>query len=330
MAESIRVPVITPPYLQEVARQFRAQNLVADEVAPVRDAAFESGKYSVFGRDDLYQVDTTYSHGSIPNAITSRESEDTFNTELRVIRHQLLRKDTDPARPNGPKRERRITAKVTLATLIGREARVAALFTNTANYVAGAVLVKAGGAEWDNVGVINTLQPITDIDGRIQLVMANASVTRADIDVVMADTVFDKAIRYNTAIRDFYKYTQAGVTTPELIAAFLGVRRVLLARGRFAGTGPENTANDISTGITTSSLWGENVWIGVSDAQDMDMLTFARQFSYTRETGGQEIQIRRYAAADEGQRADWIEGAEQRDVKLTANFAGALITNTLT
>lgn len=325
--ESIRTPAITPPYLQEIARQFRAQNMVADLVAPVRDVTFESGKYTVFGKDDLYQTDNTYAHGAIPNAISSAESEDTFNTELRVIRHALLDKDTDPNRPNGRVRERRITSKVTLSTLINREARVAALFTNSSLHVAANVLTKAGGTEWDAAGIINTLQPITDIESRIQKVMDGALVPRSSIDVVMADTVFDKTIRYNTAIRDYYKYTQSGVTTPELIAAFLGVRRVLLGTGRFAGTGPENTANDISTGISAASLWSDFVWVGVADTDDLDMLTFARQFSYKRETNGQEIQISKYRMPDAGQRGQWIEAAEQRDVKLTANFAGALIVN---
>lgn len=329
MPESIRTPVLVPALLQGIARSFRGQQLVADEIAPVRDVEVETGKYTVYGKDDLYEVDTTYSHGSIPNAITSRESEDTFNTELRVIRHPLLDRDQDPNRPGGSKRKRRITTRVTLATQIGREGRIARLFTATGNYPAGHVLTKAGAAEWDAVGVVNTLQPITDIESRIDKVTSAALVPRGAIDVVIPSQVFDKAIRYNTAIREFYKYTQAGVTSPELIAGFLGVRRVLLATGLFAGTGVENAANDISTGIPTTSLWGDSVWVGVVDSEDLDLLTFARQFSYTGLTGGQEIQIRQYGMADPGQRGDWVEAAEQRDAKLTANFAGALITNTL-
>lgn len=327
--ESIRTPVLVPALLNGVARAFRAQNMVADKVAPVRDVDAELGKYTIYGKDDLYEVDNTYAHGAIPNAITSRESEDTFGTEIRVIRHALLDRDKNPKRPGGQTRERRITTKVTLATQIAREGRVARLFTTAANHVGANVLTKAGGTEWDAVGIINTIQPITDIESRIQKVMDGALVPRGAITVVMADTVFDKSIRYNTAIREFYKYTQAGVVTPELIAAFLGVKEVALGTGRFAGNGVENAANDISTGIAATSLWSDNVWVGVSDTDDLDMLTFARQFSYKGDTGGQEIQIRQYRAADEGQRSDWIEAAEQRDLKLTANFAGALIVNAL-
>lgn len=329
MPESIRTPVLVPPLLNGVARSFRPQQMVADLVAPVREVEFEIGKYTIYGKDDLYGVDNTYAHGSIPNAITSRESEDTFSTEIRVIRHALLDRDKNPKRPGGTTRERRITSKVTLATYISREQRVATMFTTAANYDAANVLTKAGGAEWDAAGVIDTVQPITDIESRIQKVMDGALVPRGAITVVMAEAVFDKAIRFNTAIREYYKYTQAGVVTPEIIAGLLGVKQVLLATGKFAGTGPENTGNDISTGITTASLWSDFVWVGVADSDDMDMLTFARQFAYRDDTGGQDVQIRQYPMADQGQRGEWIEAAEQRDLKLTAPFAGALIVNAL-
>jgi hypothetical protein len=329
LAEGSRTPVRTPPVLQGVAREFKGQQLVADEVAPVRPVDDEMGKYQIFGKDDLYEVDNTYRAGAIPNAITSRESEDTFNTELRVIRHPLLDESTDPKRPGGSTRERRVTTKVTLATQIAREGRVARLFTTAANYPAGHVLAKAGAAEWDAAGVVNTVQPITDIESRIQKVTDATLTPRGGVDVVIPAPVFDKTSRFYTAIREYYKYTQKGVTTPELLAELMGVRRILIATGMFAGNGVENAANDISTGIATSNLWGDNVWVGIVDSQDLDLLTFARQFAYRRETGGQDIQIRQYRMADEGQRGDWIEAAEQRDLKLTANFAGALITNCL-
>jgi hypothetical protein len=330
MPEQVTVPVITPPYLQQVSRAFRTPQMVADRVAPPQRVDSETGKYTIFGQDDFYTVDNTYAHGSIPNEITSRESEDTYATELRVIRHPLLDRDRDPNRPNGRNRERRYTNKVTMATQIAREARVAAAYTNTANYIAANVLTKAGGAEWDAVGVVNTIQPITDIESRIQKIINGALTTRENITVVIPAPTFDDAIRYNTAIREYYKYTQAGITTEELLASFLGVKEVLRATGRFAGTGPENTANDISTGIPSSNLWGDTVWVGVVDTDDLDMLSFGKQFWYGELTGGQEIQIRQYGMADPGQRGQWIEAGEQRDLKITANFAGALVVNTHT
>jgi hypothetical protein len=330
MPEQITVPIVTPPYLQAVSRAFKTPQMVADRVAPPSKVDYETGKYTVYGQDDFYTVDNTYAHGAIPNSITSTESEDTFTTQLRVIRHPLLDRDKDPNRPNGRNRERRYTNKVTMATQIAREARVAAAYTNAANYPGANVLTKAGGAEWDAVGVVNTIQPITDIESRIQKIINGALTSRDQVTVVIPAPTFDDSIRYNTAIRDYYKYTQKGVTTSELLKEFMGVKEVLIATGRFAGTGPENTGNDISTGIPTSNLWGDTVWVGVVDTSDLDMLSFARQFWYGQLTAEQEIQIRQYGMADPGQRGQWIEAAEQRDLKITASFAGAIIVNTHT
>lgn len=327
MAESPRTPVRTPVQLQGIAREFRAQQMVADEVAPPRTVDEETGKYTVYGRDDLYEVDNTWRPGAIPNAISSRESEDTYATEMRVIRHALH--DRDANRSDGVTRRNRITTKVTLATWIGREGRVARAFTTTGNYPGGHVLTKAGGTEWNAAGIINTVQPITDIETRIAVVTAATGATRGALDVVIPEAVYDLAIRHNSAIRDYYKYTERNVTSAEIFTQLLGVRRVLIASGRFAGTGVESATADISTGIATTSLWSDNVWVGLTDADDLDMLTFARQFRRTVDTGGQDIQIRTYRMMDEGQRGDWVEAAEERDLKITANFAGALIVNAL-
>ena len=329
MAESIRTPVLVPALLNGVAREFKGQQLVADQVAPPLPVDVELGKYTVYGKDNLYTVNNTYAHGAIPNAITSRESEDNFNTQLRVIRHPLLDRDTDPNRPGGAGRRRRVTVKVTLATQIAREARVASAFTNTSNYASGFVLTKSGGAEWDQSSVKNTTGPLDDIESRIQKVTQGAIVPRNAITVVIPANVFDATIRYNSAIRDYYKYTQSGVTTAEVLASLMGVKEVLIATGLYAGAGVENTGNDISTGITTTNLWGDNVWVGVVDTDNIDMMSYARQFAYRAATGGQDIQIREYGMADAGQRGNWIEAAEQRDLKITANFAGALITNVM-
>jgi hypothetical protein len=121
---------------------------------------------------------------------------------------------------------------------IAREARVAALFTTSANYAGSHVITKAGGSEWDAVGVINTVQPITDIESMITTVTADAFVTRDMLTVVIPEPTFNKAIRHNSAIRDYFKYTIGGVNTPELLAALLGVKEVLIARTADGRRGP--------------------------------------------------------------------------------------------
>jgi hypothetical protein len=313
-----------------VSRAFKTPQMVADRVAPPAKVDYETGKYTVYGQDDFYTVDNTYAHGAIPNEITSTESEDTFTTQLRVIRHPLLDRDKDPNRPNGRNRERRYTNKVTMATQIAREARVAAAYTNAANYIGANVLTKAGAAEWDAVGVVNTIQPITDIESRIQKIINGALTSRGSdhrgdpgADVRRLDPLqhrHPRLLQVHAARRD---HGGAAQGVPRREGGADRDRPLRRHRAR------EHRQRHLHRHPDLEPL-GRHVWVGVVDTSDLDMLSFARQFWYGQLTGEQEIQIRQYGMADPGQRGQWIEAAEQRDLKITANFAGALIVNTHT
>lgn len=320
----------TPAFLQGVALGFRTPQMIADVVAPRLRVGKQSDKYRKWGKDGFYEADATWAPGAIPNIIKTEWSEDQFFAELRKLRHPLLDHEVINA-DAGLDLRMRYTERVTMALQIARERRVATLFTTAANFAAGHVLAKAGGTEWDAAGVINTVQPITDIEAQIAKITAAVPGTpRSMVDVIIPSTVFDKAIRHNSAIRDYFKYTEAGVVSEQIFARLLGVRRVHIATGQTAGPGPQNAATDIITGVTMSYLWGDNVWVGIVDESENDlMMSFARSFWWAEATGGQEYRVKQYRMPDEGQEGDYIEAAEAVGEKIVANFAGALITNTL-
>lgn len=321
--------VHTPAFLQGIALGFPTPLFLADRLAPRTPVTKQSDKYRKFGKDGMYQYEATWAPGSIPNAIKSELSDDSYFAQIRKLRHPLLDSEVNNADDDLPLRTL-YTERTTLALRIAREARVATLFTTAANILTANVLTKAGGAEWDAAGIINTVQPITDIEAQIALVTASAMVSRSQLTVVIPEQVMNKTIRHNSAIRDYYKYTTGGVTTAEVLAVLLGVKEVLIAQAQTAGSGPQNAASDIITGITTTYLWGDNVWIGVAAAGAADTeYSFARSFNWKVETGGQELQVRQYRMADEGQEGDWIETKEAIDEKVVANFAAGLIVNTL-
>jgi hypothetical protein len=316
-------------FLTDLALRFPTPQLLADRLAPRVPVRKQTDKYRKFGKDAFYQPgDNTWAPGAIPNAIRTELSEDQYFALPRKLRHPLLQAELNNADDDLDLRAL-YTERTTLAMRIAREARVAALFTTTTNYAGSHVITKAGGAEWDAVGIVNTVQPITDIESMISTVTADAFVTRDMLTVVIPEPTFNKAIRHNAAIRDYYKYTIGGVNTPELLAAALGVKEVLLARTATAGAGPQNAGNDIIAGITTTYLWGETVWVGVtpSDATGGEY-SFARTFNWTAETDGEELRIAEYEMADLGQEGMWIEGKEAVDEKIVANFAGGIIVNT--
>lgn len=327
MPDNLIERVHTNSFLTDLALRFPTPEFLADTLSPRKVVKKQSNKYRKFGKDTFYQIDSTWSPGAIPNAVRTELSSDTYNAEERKLRHPLL--DSELANVDELDLKTEYTETVTRAIRIAREARVALQFTTAANFPGGNVITKAGAAEWNAVGIINTVQPITDIEAIISVVSQSAMTSRAGISVVIPEDVMNKAIRHNSAIRDYFKYTSGGVTTAEVLAALLGVREVLIARSQTAGAGPQNANSDIITGITTTYLWGDNVWVGVRGSPDSSDYTFSRTFNWQEPTDGQELRITDYRMPDAGQEGAYIEAKEAVDEKIVASFAGGLIVNTL-
>jgi hypothetical protein len=320
--------VHTPAFLQGVAVNFKKPDLIADRVAPRKRVDKQTNYYHVFGKDAYNTYDSTWAPGAIPNVIKTEMSKDQYFAQIRKLRHPLL--DAELVNSDQDFDLRVLyTERATYATMLAREKRVATLFTTSSNYPGGNVITKsAGTTDWTAAGVINTVQPITDIEALIQVVRSSSLYPRNLLTVVIPENVFDLGIRNNSAIRDYYKYTMGGVITPDLWASLLGVKEVIISSGYSAGPGPANIALDIVSGITTTYLWGKNVWIGVIDPSDMG-LSFAKTFWWAPETGGQEFQIAQYRMPDPGQEGSYIECKESVDEKIIASLAGGLIVQAI-
>jgi hypothetical protein len=328
MPDNLIERVHQPAFLTDLALRFPTPEFLADILSPRKTVRKQSNKYRKFGKDTMYQVDSTWAPGAIPNAVRTELSTDTYFAEERKLRHPLLDSEVNNE-DDDLDLVTEYTGTTTRAMRIAREARVAALFTAAGNYPGANVITKAGGSSWDDVGVINTVQPITDIEALITQVSQSSFTTRAAITVVIPELTMNLAIRHNSAIRDYFKYTQGGVTTAEILAELLGVREVLIAREQTAGAGPQNAANDIITGITTTYLWGDTVWAGIRGTEQTQDYTFSRTFNWTAATNGEELRMEQYRMADPGQEGSWIEGKEAVDEKIVASFAGGIVVNTL-
>lgn len=328
MPDNLIERVHQPAFLTDISLRYPTPEFLADVISPRKVVKKQSNKYRKFGKDTFYQIDSTWSPGAIPNGIKTELSSDQYFAEERKLRHPLL--DSELKNEDDDlDLVTEYTETTTRAMRIAREARVAAQFTTAANYPGGNVITKAGGSTWNDVGIINTVQPITDMEAIISVVSQSAMTGRAGLTVVIPEDTMNKAIRHNSAIRDYFKYTAGGVTTAEILAELLGVREVLVARAQTAGAGAQNANNDIITGITTTYLWGDDVWIGVRGSENSNDYTFSRTFNWTEATDGQELRISQYRMADPGQEGSWIEGKEAVDEKIVASFAGGVIKNTL-
>lgn len=319
----------TPAFMQGISLGFTNRAMIADKVSPVVTVKNHSDKYRVFGKNRFLTTEARWAPGTIPNAIESRWSEDSYLADIRKLRHPLL--DAELANQDSDLDLRtQYTETTTAAIEVSREKRIADLFTTAGTYAASHKVTKAGGSEWDAAAVLATDQAIKDMQSVIQAVCADALVPATEISVVIPEQTFQKGLQNSAGILDRIKYSATGIVTPDLIRALLGVKEVIIAASASVGAGPEVADSDVITGFTSTQLWGDTVWIGViNEGRNAGVPYFSRSFNWKAGTGGQRRRVKQYRMSDEGQEGDWIEVAEAMDEKVTMALAGGLVINTL-
>lgn len=317
----------TPAFLQGFAIGFRQRGGVADIVSPRFRVGKEEFKYRIWGKNIFNRVDTRWAYGSVPNSVETTFTSATGTVDWHVLREPMHDAETVNSDPDLDPRAMH-TRSVTTRLETAREARIAAQFTNSANYPGANVITKAGGAEWNVVG---GEQVITDLLTLLGTVADAGMMSRSMLTVVIPEPVWRLAMERNSAFLDAIKYTQVGVMSTDLLRAFLGVRQVVIAETLIGAAGAlESRGQDILTGYPLSNPWGDNVWAGfVNDDNNPLAPTFARSFNWQAATGNQERQVRTYRAADEGKRVEFIEVAETLGEYITFSSAGGLLRNTL-
>lgn len=331
MPDDLVSRVSLPTILTGVSVAFQPQGMIADMVCPRIPVLFQSGKYRVFGKNNMVRRDSKWAPGTIPNQIQSRWSLDTYFVDTAKLRHPLL--DAELANNNtialgGMDLRTQYTQTTTEAIAISREARVAALFTNPANYPAANVITKAPGSEYDQAGM-GGQQVISDLRRVINAAADATMRPKSELSVIIPEPAWRGAFDDNTAILESIKYTERGVVTTDSLAALLGVEEVILAQSMAAGAGPEIAGSDVIDGYITTYLWGDTIWAGLIGDSNQATPSFARSFNWTAATDGEIRRTREYRMADEGQEGNWIEVAEAVDEKIVFKGGGAIITNTL-
>lgn len=319
----------TPVFMQGIALGFTNRAMIADRVSPVITVKNQADKYRVFGKNRFMTGEARWAPGTIPNAIQTRWSEDSYNADIRKLRHPLL--DAELANADSDLSLRtQYTETVTDAIIVSREKRIADLFTTAGTYAAGHKVTKAGGSEWDAAAVLATDQAIKDMQTVIIAVCADALVPATELTVVIPEQTYQKGLQNSAGILARVQYSALGIVTADLIRALLGVKEVIIAASASVGAGPEVADSDVITGFTSTQLWGDTVWIGVvNEGRNAGVPYFSRSFNWAAGTDGQRRRTKQYRMADEGQEGDWIEVAEALDEKVTMALAGGLVINTL-
>lgn len=154
--------------LTNVSINYKPVGFIADKVSPIIPVKNDSDKYYVWDRAEAFRAfDDLRAPGAEARMIDDNVSTATYSAE----EYSLKGKVTDRAKKNADsvlRLEISKTNRVKNALMLGREKRVAALFTTAANYASTNKVTKSGTSQWNDASFAGN--PITDIDTGIEAV----------------------------------------------------------------------------------------------------------------------------------------------------------------
>jgi len=198
----------------------------------------------------------------------------------------------------------------------GRELRVANTVRSITNVGSGVALT--GSAKWSDGA---NSDPIADVNTGHAFIENNTGL-KANTAVVDKDTV--RILRNHPLIRDYSKYTGAGLVPMSVLQEVFEVERILVASGIY------NTAKQ-DAAASMSNIWGNCFFLAHVDraTPDLQTMTFGVCMRWTPEGFPASMAVERYDDADRSKRVEWTEAQYFQDEKIVAKDLSYLINNTL-
>jgi len=180
----------------------------------------------------------------------------------------------------------------------------------------GGVPTSSPGTKWDADGS----DPIGDIKAVKEVIHDNCGMD-PNLGIIPRD-VFNVLIEHPT-ILEKYKYTRGGNITAEILAAVLGLDRIVVA-GAVHNTAAEGQA------ISISKLWADSVVLAYSNAtMDLESPTFGRTFAWSGYTGAKGGEIAVMSYREENPPATIHQLKHDVQEKLAAAACGYHLSNVL-
>ena len=205
-----------------------AQGMVADNVFPVIPVQDIAGNYFEFNRGDWYRVEARERAPGTPSAGAGWRVTNRPVYQCRVYAlHQDLDDQTRAAAPSIFNLERSATEYVSQNLMLLKEQKWANQFFTTGVWGTDRVGVASGptGTQFLQFDATNS-NPIALFRGAATT-MASTQGLRPNV-LVIGQAVYDTLLEHPLVV-DRMKYTQAGLVTDQLLAALLGVDKVVVA-----------------------------------------------------------------------------------------------------
>jgi hypothetical protein len=289
---------------------------VADRVCPRISVAKESDKYFLYGRQDFKERQDVRADKADANFINSWTIDDT--PTYTCLEHSLADYVSDRERRNADAPlapDFDCTQGLTQMILLGREKRVADLYTTAANYsTSGNTVTLSGAQQWNNASFDSTSKT-NAIEVRIDTAKeAIRSAIGMNPNTIIIPSAVAKVVKRDSAVRDLIKYTDQTLLVNGDLPPVLWNMNVVM---------PEAIRNSAAEGqtFTGADVWGKNVVLAymAPNPQTPRVVTFGLTFqSQARETTRWR---------EEGKKSDAINVAEILVEKMVCEYCGYLIAS---
>ena len=295
--------------LTNIAVEYRNTALIASQVLPSVPVDKQSDKYYTFGKEN-FMLDQDIRADKAPskrvNSYTASDSS------YYCERHALSDAVSLSERSNADaviNPDVRVTKRLIDKILLRYEYDTAAYLFNTTTFSGYTSAVSNGWDDYTNG------DPAGDVDtakSNIQKATGIAANT-----IIMGKEVYDKVKRHSDVV-DAFKYTSKGIITPQMLAEFFQIEKVLVGGATY------NSANEGAT-ESMSYLWGKYALIAyVPNSPAIDEPSMGYTFEW-RQFCGKTAKVKKWYDNDID--ADIIEAEKAYDIVVTAASAGYLLSS---
>ncbi len=296
--------------LSNISVQYQNEEYIGERLMPSVQVDKKTNTFFVYDkRSRLAYPDDALGERGVPNEISDSRSTDTYACVSRGFSNFLDAETLE--NQDAPLNEMvDLTEALAEGLAFKREMRIATKLTSTANFATGNYASISAGSRWDTAGGGNPIKDIQDGMAAIWMGRGPSSILGyCDLDTY-------NVLSRHPAILDLFKYngSSPGLASPSMIAGFLGMEDLLVAKSR------KETANEGQT-AAYSRIWG-NCFGMLRVAKRPSTRTAA--FGYTFRHGPVESQ--QWFDPIPGKRGGYVAKVTcSEDHKIVANDTGYLI-----
>ncbi len=298
------------PVLTTIAQGYTNSSMIYETLFPTVSVSKMKGKIPVFGKEAFVLRNTERAIRASSNRIPPAETElITFETVEQDIETAIDYLEEEES-PDFYKLEQRIARQLVDMLNLGKEKLAAQLALNPASYPIGHSLAVDAGTAFNDY--TNTTDPIAVIQDCISTV--RTKIGRFPNTIVMGEDCF-KAIINHPKVIERIKYSGKYSINSQILATLLNIDNISIG-----------LAVSSQNGIDFTDIWNDSIVIAYTDKNEKSLRNeYNPSFGYTFQREGKP-EIDSYY--ENGGKIKVIRNTDNYTVKITANVAGFLISNT--